>query len=60
MGTVMNQSSPIYVGIDVSGDFLDLAIHESTEAWRVSNDPASIDQLVQRVLQSTGALIGGH
>jgi transposase len=57
MGTTMNQLSPIYVGIDVSGDSLDLAIHDSTEAWRVSNDPASIDLLVQRLAALSPTLI---
>ena len=57
MGTAMNSVSPIYIGIDVSGDYLDLAIHESAEAWRVPNDATSIDQLVQRLAALNPALI---
>jgi transposase len=57
MGTLMNQPSPIFVGIDVSGDFLDVAIHQSSETWRVPNEAASIDALVQQLAAMNPALI---
>jgi transposase len=57
MGTLMNQPSPIFVGIDVSGDFLDIAIHQSSETWRVPNEAASIDALVQQLAAMNPALI---
>jgi len=53
----MNQPLQIYVGIDVSGDFLDLAIHDSSDAWRVPNDATSVDQLVQRLAELSPTLI---
>src|SRR5258707_12335307 len=66
MGTVMNQiSSSVYIGIDVSGSTLDVAIHDTTEHFSVDNETAAIDQLVQRlialgptliVMQATGKL----
>src|ERR1700761_835645 len=47
MGTVMNNpSSSLYVGIDVSGSFLDVAVHPTDETFRVNNDAHAIDQLV--------------
>ncbi|BCZ76402.1 IS110 family transposase [Paraburkholderia terrae] len=58
MGTVMNNtaSSP-YVGIDVSGAFLDVAIHPTDETFRVANDADAIDQLVVRLSALRPALI---
>ena len=53
----MNQPSPLFVGIDVSGDFLDVAIHQSSETWRVPNEAASIDALVQQLAAMNPALI---
>jgi len=66
MGTVMNQpSSSVYIGIDVSGSTLDVAIHDTTEHFSVDNETVAIDQLVQRlgalnptliVMEATGKL----
>jgi transposase len=57
MGTAMNQHSPIYVGIDVSGDYLDVAIHDSPDTTRVPNEPAAIHQLVERLAALEPALV---
>jgi transposase len=55
MGAVVNQTesssvSPLFVGIDVSGEFLDVACHESTEYFRVTNSPEGIVDLINRLL----------
>ncbi|MCP3728779.1 IS110 family transposase [Paraburkholderia sp. CNPSo 3272] len=55
MGAVVNQIqsssvSPLFVGIDVSGEFLDVACHESTEYFRVTNSPEGIADLINRLL----------
>lgn len=58
MGTVMNQtSSSVYIGIDVSGTTLDVAIHDTTEHFRVDNEPTAIEQLVQRLIALNPTLI---
>jgi transposase len=63
-----NQSSsvsPLFVGIDVSGEFLDVAFHGSTEYFRLANSPEGIADLIARlsplkpeliVLEATGKL----
>jgi transposase len=69
MGAVMNRNSnsasPLFVGIDVSGEFLDIAFHESTEYSRVANSESGIADLVARleplkpeliVMEATGKL----
>ena len=71
MGVVVNQDqiqssvSPLFVGIDVSGEFLDVAYHESNEYFRVPNSPDGIAALVAKliplkpervVLEATGKL----
>jgi len=55
MGAVVNQNqsssvSPLFVGIDVSGEFLDVAFHESAEYFRLANSPVGIAELVGRLL----------
>ncbi|WP_200898859.1 IS110 family transposase [Paraburkholderia fungorum] len=53
----MNQSSSVYIGIDVSGSALDVAIHDTTEHFRVDNEPVAIEQLVQRLIALSPTLI---
>jgi len=57
--------TPIYVGIDVAKDRLDVAQRPGTEAWSVSNDNRGIADLVARlktlrpalaVLEATGGI----
>lgn len=57
MGTVMNQISSVYIGIDVSGSTLDVAIHDTTEHFSVNNETTAIDQLVQRLITLGPTLI---
>ena len=57
MGTVVNNISSPYVGIDVSGTFLDVALHPAGETFRVANDAEAIDQLVARLGALKPALI---
>lgn len=56
---------PIFMGIDVSKDWLDLAQHLGEEVWRFTNDEAGIARLVAHVqplkprlvvLEATGGL----
>ena len=46
----------IFVGVDVGKKWLDVAVHESDESWRVSNDLEGIEQLEKR-LQGMGATL---
>ena len=39
----------VYVGVDVSKSHLDVAIRPGGDGWRVYNDQAGIDRLVERV-----------
>jgi transposase len=57
--------SPLFVGIDVGGRFLDVAYHESNEHFRVVNAPEGFTELIHRlsplkpqliVLEATGKL----
>jgi transposase len=70
MGAVVNQiqsssASPLFVGIDVGGEFLDIAFHESNEYFRLPNSPDGFAVLLDRlrplkpqliVLEATGKL----
>jgi transposase len=67
MGAVMNtnSSSDLYVGVDVSGQFLDVAYYPSGEHFRVCNREPEIGDLVKRlaalapacvVMEATGKL----
>lgn len=51
----MKKAAEIFVGIDVSKAWLDIAVHEESETFRVSNDEAGIARLVKhlRKLQAT-------
>ena len=62
MGAVVNQIqssvvSPLFVGIDVSGSFLDVAYHESSEAFRVGNAAEGFAELINRLLPLKPQLI---
>jgi transposase len=57
--------SPLFVGIDVGGEFLDVAYHGSDEHYRVANSADGISELIGRlmplqpervVLEATGKL----
>lgn len=70
MGAVVNQIhassvSPLFVGIDVSGAFLDVAYHDSDTFFRLPNSPHGIASLLEQliplkpervVLEATGKL----
>lgn len=51
------RAQPIYVGIDVSKDHLDVARHDEEEVWRVSNDEEGIDELVNRLVDVSPELV---
>ena len=45
----MKKAAELFVGIDVSKTWLDIAIHEQTETFRVSNDNLGLVSLVERL-----------
>lgn len=60
-----SSTSSLFVGIDVSGAFLDVAYHDSSESFRLANSPEGIAALVNTliplkperiVLEATGKL----
>ena len=53
----MKKAVEIFVGIDVSKAWLDIAVHESAEALRVSNDDAGIVSLVKRLKKIQPTLV---
>src|SRR4030042_736369 len=53
----MAETAGIFVGIDVSKTWLDIAVHESTETWRAGNDDEGIANLVKRLKQLKPALV---
>jgi transposase len=53
----MKKAVEIFVGIDVSKAWLDIAVHEQEETFRVSNDDAGIASLVKRLKKLKPSLI---
>jgi transposase len=53
----MSKSVPTFVGIDVSKDKLDVAVHPVQERFSVSNDDAGIAELLKRLKRHRGALV---
>lgn len=47
----------VYVGIDISKDSLDVAMHASDKQWRYSNDPVGIASLCKMLLKLEPALV---
>jgi transposase len=53
----MKKTGKVFVGIDVSKAWLDVAVHEQKEVWRVSNADAGIRDLVKKLKQLKPKLI---
>jgi transposase len=53
----MHKAVEIFVGIDVSKAWLDIAVHEQEETFRVSNDDPGIAKLVQWLKEEQPTLI---
>jgi len=53
----MEKAEEIFVGIDVSKAWLDIAVHEQKEAFRAGNDDAGIASLVKRLKKLKPTLI---
>lgn len=47
----------LFVGIDVSKDQLDIAVHPTGARWQVANDPDGVAKLVQRLTELAPQLI---
>ena len=50
-------SEPVFVGIDVSSQTLEVAGSNPPETWQVGNDAGGIDQLVQQLQELAPALV---
>ena len=50
-------SEPVFVGIDVSSQTLEVAGSDRPETWQVGNDVGGIDQLVQQLQDVAPALV---
>ena len=44
-------NTPVFIGVDVSKEHLDVALWPVQESWQVNNDPDGINQLVEKVGQ---------
>jgi transposase len=53
----MAETAGIFVGIDVSKVWLDIAVHESEMDWRAGNDDKGFAGLVKRLKQLNPALV---
>jgi transposase len=53
----MAETAGIYVGIDVSKTWLDIAVHEAETNWRVGNDEVGIAELVTRLRKMKPTLV---
>ncbi len=53
----MVERAGIFIGIDVSKTWLDIAIHESETNWRAENEEAGISNLVKRLKKMQPTLI---
>ena len=47
----------VYVGIDISKDSLDVAVHKSDKQWKFSNDPVGIARLCKMLTKLEPALV---
>jgi len=47
----------VYVGIDISKDYLDVAVHDSEKQWRYCNDLAGITRLCKMLVKLEPALV---
>jgi transposase len=56
-GADMKKNVEIFVGIDISKAWLDVAVHEQEAAFRTSNDDAGIASLVKRLKKVKPTLI---
>lgn len=48
---------PVFVGIDISKDSLEVAVHASDKQWQYSNDPAGIASLCHMLAKLKPALV---
>ena len=48
---------PLYVGIDISSDRLDVALRPGSEAWQVSYNAQGVADLVGRLCELTPHLV---
>jgi transposase len=53
----MAETAGIFVGIDISKTWLDIAVHASEVNWRTGNDDKGITDLVKRLKQMKPALV---
>jgi transposase len=53
----MAETAGIFVGIDISKAWLDIAVHESEVTWRAGNDEIGIAGLIKRLKQMKPTLI---
>ena len=53
----MKKAVEIFVGIDISKAWLDIAVHEQAETFRASNDDTGIASLVKRLKKLKASLI---
>ncbi len=53
----MESTAGIFVGIDVSKAWLDVAVHEGTTCFRLGNDAPGIAELIQRLEEMKVALV---
>ena len=42
----MSTNVPVFIGIDVSKEWVDVAVHSTGDTWRVNQDQAGIDALI--------------
>jgi transposase len=47
----------VYIGIDISKDKLDMALHGSNKKWQFTNDPVGISKLCKELLKLDPALV---
>lgn len=53
----MTAPAEIFIGIDVSKDYLDLAVYDPAQAWRVENNPVGLAALVPQLQALQPSLI---
>lgn len=53
----MSETAGIFIGIDVSKTWLDIAVHESSTSWRVGNNDKGIADLIKRLQELKPTLI---
>ena len=56
----MSTDAPVFIGIDVSKEWVDVAVRPTGDTWRVNQDQEGIDALILPVPEASVCRHGSH